>query len=122
MDFIEAAKKGDVPLIIELIDKGADINTPDKDGYTALMYVVRYNYVWLAKILIKAGANVNAQDDGGRTALMWTTLYDYPLQIAELLIEGGADINIVDKTGRTVFDFAIMEDKPELINLLKKYK
>jgi ankyrin repeat protein len=32
MDFIEAAKKGDVPLIIELIDKGADINAPDKDG------------------------------------------------------------------------------------------
>jgi ankyrin repeat protein len=119
MDFIEAAKKGDVPLIIELIDKGADINAPDKDGYTALMYAVRYNYVWLAKILIKAGIDVNAQDAGGRTALMWTTLYNYPLQMAELLIEAGADVNIKDKKGQTVFDFAVMEDKPELIKLLK---
>jgi hypothetical protein len=33
-----------------------------KMDYTALMYVVRYNYVWLAKILIKAGVDVNAQD------------------------------------------------------------
>ena len=121
MDFIEAAKKGDVPLIIELINKGVDINAPDKDGYTALMYAVRNNYVWLAKILIKAGIDVNAQDAGGRTALMWTTLYDYPLQMVELLIEGGADVNIKDKTGRTVFDFAIREDKSELINLLKKH-
>jgi len=122
MDFIEAVKKGDVPLIIELIDKGVDINVPDKDGYTALMYVVRYNYVWVDKMLIKAGANVNAQDDGGRTALMWTTLYDYPLQIAELLVEAGADVNIKNKKGETVFDFAITEDKPELTNLFKKCK
>lgn len=122
MDFIEAAKKGDVSLIIELIDKGVDINTPDKDGYTALMYSVRYNLVWLAKILIESGVNVNAQDAGGRTALMWTTLYNYPLEMAKLLIESGADVNIKDKTGRTVFDFAIREDKSELINLLKKCK
>jgi ankyrin repeat protein len=122
MDFIEAAKKGDVPLIIELINKGADIDALDKDGNTALMYAVRNNYVWLAKILIKAGIDVNAQDAVGRTALMWTTLYNYPLQMAELLIEGGADVNIEDKTGRTVFDFAIREDKFDLINLLKKSK
>ena len=122
MDFIKAAKKGDVPLIIELINKGANINAPDKDGYTALMYAVRNNYVWLAKILIKSGADVNAQDAEGRTALMWTTLYNYPLQMAELLIEGGADVNIKDKTGHTVFYFAFREDKFDLMIIIIQAK
>lgn len=122
MSFIETVKKGDVPLIIELINKGADVNAPDKDGNTALMYTVRNNHVWLAKILIKTGADVNAQDAEGRTALMWTTLYNYPVQMAELLIEGGADVNIKDKTGRTVFNFAIGEDKFDLMIILIQAK
>jgi|JI7StandDraft_1071085.scaffolds.fasta_scaffold52841_1 uncharacterized protein len=124
MNFIEAISANNIPsnnisLIKQLLNSGADINTPDKDGYTALMYSVRYNLVWLAKILIESKVDVNAQDAGGRTALMWTTLYNYPLQMAKLLIEEGADINIKDKKDRTVFDFAVMEDKPELIKLLK---
>jgi ankyrin repeat protein len=127
MNFIETIAANNIPssntsLIKQLLNSGADINTPDKDGYTALMYSVRYNLVWLAKILIESKVDLNAQDAGGRTALMWTTLYNYPLEMAKLLLEAGADVNIKDKTGHTVFDFAIREDKSELINLLKKCK
>ena len=50
-----------------LVDKGADIDTPDDDGDTPLIGTACYNdernALKIAEILVKAGANINTQED-----------------------------------------------------------
>jgi ankyrin repeat protein len=53
-----------------LLAHGADVNTTDSEGNTALMRAVRFRNPQLVKILIEHHANVNAKSSTGDTALM----------------------------------------------------
>jgi len=57
-----------------LIDKGADVNAKDQNGYTALILVAgmkRKISISIAKLLIDNCADANAKDKNGKTAWMW---------------------------------------------------
>ena len=58
MNLIEEVKKGNIENVKLLIDAGVDANVADKDGYTALMWAVRYGYTEVVKLLIDAGADI----------------------------------------------------------------
>jgi ankyrin repeat protein/thiol-disulfide isomerase/thioredoxin len=60
---ITAIRQGKVALADFLLAHGADIDTRDSHGKTALMYAVQRNQVDVAKLLIARGANVLAQAD-----------------------------------------------------------
>lgn len=47
------------------------MNLQDKDGFTALMYSIYYNYDPITEYLIEHGADVNVRDKTGYTALWW---------------------------------------------------
>lgn len=49
--------------------QGADVNTADARGITALGLAVGYNKVPLVKVLIEGGADVSKTDAKGSTAL-----------------------------------------------------
>ena len=60
----EAAVVASAPLLEALLEAGADVESPNADGQTALMVVARTSQVDAARLLIQRGANVNAVERG----------------------------------------------------------
>jgi hypothetical protein len=57
------------------LDGGADVNSSDKDGVTALEAAVRLvGGLGCVRLLIDRGADVNAKDEYGQTALEWAAI------------------------------------------------
>jgi ankyrin repeat protein len=82
-------------MLSALLKAGADVESANDDGETALMTVARTGKVEAAKVLIKAGARVNAVETWrGQTALMWAASQRNP-DMVRLLLESGADPNAV---------------------------
>src|SRR4029453_7861288 len=76
---------------------GADPESPNADGQTALMVLARTSNVEAAKMLLKKKANVNAVEKWhGQTALMWAAAQDQP-EMVKLLVKHGADVNARSK-------------------------
>lgn len=60
----------DPSLMFLLLDAGANVNSQDNNGFTALMFASEYGDTKLARILIDAGADVNIKNNNGDTSLI----------------------------------------------------
>ena len=74
-----AAQQGQSGVVKLLIDRGADLNSKDSAGRTALMLVAEEGIgessgkqSEIAHLLLSSGVNVNLRDNNGDTALMRT--------------------------------------------------
>jgi ankyrin repeat protein len=95
-------------MVEALLKAGADANSFQAEGQTALMTAARAGSVDAVKLLLDHGAEVNAKESWrGQTALMWATAENHPA-VVQLLVDHGADVNIVSG----VFDFREMKVKP----------
>ena len=84
---------GNAAVLAALLDGGADVESSNSDGQTALMVVARGGNTAAAKLLIERGANVNAREQRkGQTALMWAVAQSHPAMV-DLLIASGAEID-----------------------------
>ncbi len=84
-----AAARGDTDIIRMLLAAGADANSANGEGQTALMVVARTGSVEAAQLLLRRGANVHARENwGGQTALMWAAAQSQPAMIRLLLAKG----------------------------------
>lgn len=72
MTIVEAATRGDLVLVKSLLEQGANVNTTNSEGRTALTAAVIGNYLEIAKLLIDAGANPDLQDSQRNNALLVT--------------------------------------------------
>lgn len=72
-DLIDEAKNGDTAAIQRALDAGADINTRNEDGMTALMAAAIFNRYNAVKLLLDKGADKNLKDQNGLTALRWAS-------------------------------------------------
>ena len=87
-------KLGDLELVEQLLDAGANVESPNGDGQTALMLAARIGALDVAKLLVEHGANVNANEAWrGQTALMWAVDGNFP-ELTQFLIDKGADVNV----------------------------
>ena len=68
--FIHAARDGDVRLLTQMIDSGADVNAIYASGWTALMTAALYDRHEVASALIARGADPRLQNDTGWAALL----------------------------------------------------
>ena len=100
-DLCKAAKDGDYKQIKALIAAGADVNSIDCAGLTALIQGV--GHVHVITVLIAAGSDVNLREDNDRTALMWAARLGIPESVNALLA-AGATVLAKDKRGRTALD------------------
>ena len=102
------------PVIDTLIENGADVNTRDKQGRTALMLAAMDNPdPGVAYALIKNGAKVNARTpDTGQTALFFAVQYSTNPEIVILLLNKGSDQNIKDVFSKTAYDY--MDRNPKI--------
>lgn len=84
---MKAAKAGNDWQVKSLIEAGAKINEKDKDGWTALMYAVRYQEgLECVQLLIDAGADVKVSNNYGSSALILASCYNNNPDILKKLL------------------------------------
>lgn len=109
----------DYPISIEktvllLIKSGAEVNKPDKNGKTPLMYAVRWNPE-IIRLLVNVGAEINAVDNNGWSVLMHAA--KQPVSF-DILVKLGADTTLRNNEGKTAFD--ILYSDRDMKNLYNK--
>jgi predicted Ser/Thr protein kinase len=114
---IIAAARGDLQITTSLLDRGADVNARDGQGWTALLGAVDRGDQTIVEMLLDRGADVNAQDDQGWTALSGAADRGHH-EIARLLLERGADVNAARESGVTSLMIAASRGDHELVQML----
>ena len=83
------------------LDNGANINTRDNTGRTALSHAVSDSYYHntgnseIVEFLLENGADVNLSDNNDMTPLIWSVTYSN-IEFARILLENNANPNIPD--------------------------
>src|SRR6266853_6580982 len=115
-DLLVAIRNGDYAQVQRLLRAGADVNTADGDGTTALMHSVIESDVKMMKLLVESGANVNAKNSTESTALMYAATN---LAKARLLLDRGADAKATNKRSATPMNVAVLTyGSTPVLNLL----
>jgi len=97
---LNAAKNDDSVSIIKLLIQGADMETRDSNGRTALLLATHRNFVEVARVLIEAGADVNAMDSISDSPYLYAGA-EGRLQILRMTLEHGANLTSVNRYGGT---------------------
>ena len=114
----DAAERGDLEVVRTLLRDGADVNTAQSDGRTALHWAAIRNDIEIARTLLYAGATVRATTRlGGYTPLHLASRAG-SAEVAGLMLEAGADPNVFTSTGVTAMHFAADADAPAVVALL----
>ena len=97
---VDAAQRQDREEIRSLLQQGADVNTQQADGATALHWAAHWDDVESARLLIRAGADVKAVNDYAVTPLSLACLNGSAVMV-ESLLTAEADPNAAGLTGVT---------------------
>ncbi|MPM20137.1 hypothetical protein SDC9_66566 [bioreactor metagenome] len=118
---IWAAFHNNIALINWLVEKGANINHQDRNGYTALHFVTQEKRFDCAELLIDKGADLELSDNHGNTPL-WTAIFNSrgENQIVKLLIKHGANPDHINNHQRTPRKLAEMIQGFDLSSLEKQ--
>ena len=130
MQLIKAVQEQNIKIVSELLEKGANINHKDKDGYTALLHAVKIeasNLDYLAvtrkeeiiQELLNRGAKIDDKDEEGNTVLM-IVIEDGYKNIAQDLINKGADLDTQNDDGNTAFTIAAAKNYEGIMRSIVK--
>ncbi len=129
---IKAAARGDVGVVSALLDNGANVNTADSKGSSALLYsldsenlahgeereTLPQRRLEVARLLLLAKSiDVNAQNSDGETALLRAVRLSNSDMI-RLLLAQKADVNRSDVFGDTPVTLAYASGNAEIEKLL----
>lgn len=95
-----AARTGDIEAVKKQLAAGGNVNTPEADGTSALLWAAYQSSPELVQLLLKSGADVNAANAFGVTPLLQAARYGDAATISELL-KGGADRKKAEREGET---------------------
>ena len=97
-----ASLKGLLPVVVKLIERGADVNKP---GWAPLHYAATKGHLDVMNVLLENHAYIDAASPNGTTPLMMAAMYGTPSAV-KLLLEAGADPALKNIQGLTAIDFA----------------
>ncbi|HEX5472427.1 MAG TPA: ankyrin repeat domain-containing protein, partial [Lacipirellulaceae bacterium] len=100
---IDAAYRGDLKSVKDLLAKGAPVDFHDGSSGTPLMYAV--GHMDMIKALVEAGANINERSRLGRTPLMWAA-NDGHIDVIRYLLKKGANPALLDDNGESAAGLA----------------
>ncbi|XP_055630717.1 protein phosphatase 1 regulatory subunit 12A-like isoform X5 [Toxorhynchites rutilus septentrionalis] len=112
--FLAACVAGDKEEVSRLLETGADIDTANVDGLTALHQACIDDNLDMVEFLVQNGADVNRKDNEGWTPLHATSSCGF-LSIARYLIENGADLTAINSDGELALDLACSDAMEDLI-------
>ncbi|KAL7092388.1 hypothetical protein ACP275_12G161900 [Erythranthe tilingii] len=112
-----AARKGELRMIVRLLDNGALINGRDQNGWTGLHRAAFKGRADVARTLIEKGIDVNAKDECGYTALH-CAVESGQVDVIELLVKKGADIEARTNKGVSALQIAESLHYPGIVRIL----
>ncbi|KAK3245162.1 hypothetical protein CYMTET_45253 [Cymbomonas tetramitiformis] len=92
----------------ELLEKGAEVDTEDREGRTALTVALAFGQEAAARALLEAGAGVNA---GSGQRPLHAAAEKGTLEMVRELVEKGAEVGVEDGEGRTALTVALAGGK-----------
>ena len=95
----QAVQDGDIDGLKAALDAGADVNTRDGRGWTALMHAANQGYTLMVEPLLDAGANPDVRAADGATALFMAARRG-DSEIVAALLKAGADPSIKGPKGK----------------------
>ena len=115
-----AATYGPAEMVTLLIEAGADLEQPGRDGMHPLHNAVFAGRTEIVALLIQRGAAVDARERRGRTPLYsFACTSGSDIEIARMLLAAGADPKIEDDEYReTALNCAVETGNLELVELL----
>jgi uncharacterized protein len=117
-EIADAAMAGNTSVVRALLEKKADVNTPQVDGTTALHWAVQSNNLEMTEMLLRAGAAVSAANQLG-AAPMQLAAINGNAGILERLIKAGADSNArLSPTGDTALMIAARSGALDAVKVL----
>ena len=118
-NILAVAGGGYVKLLEMLLDAGADVNTTNEDGDTALIYASDGGHVSCISLLLDRGACPDARESSGCTALMIASRGGHVASI-ERLLAAGVDVNAKDNGGRNSLVMAAEGGHIAAVEILEK--
>lgn len=115
---IWAAQSGLVEVAEALPAAGADINSVDDIGQTALTRAIEILDIPMVTTLLTAEPDLEVVDADGRTVAMIVSELGRP-DIAQLLIAAGADFNVRDADGNSTVMLTMMSAGDEQFDIIK---
>ncbi|CAH8624699.1 unnamed protein product [Heterobilharzia americana] len=115
--FLRAARAGNLPKVLELLNTVTDINISNTNGLNALHLASKEGRTDVVHELLSHGASVSLITKKGNTALHIASLAGH-LDIVKLLIDYGADVNAQSQNGFTPLYMSAQENHVEVVHLL----
>ncbi len=99
-DIVTLVANNQADLVMQSIANGGDVNAPQADGTTALMYAAYLGDAELVAALVAAGAETNVSNDYGSSAILEASITG-ATDVLEILLAHGADANWRNPEGET---------------------
>jgi len=109
-DLMVAAANNETEKVLDLLSKGMDVNTTDRDGTNLTMIAARTNNHQLLEFLLKNRASLMKRNKYGDDALMLSA-YNGDLEAVKLLVQAGA---MIDHEGWTALHYAAFQGHAEV--------
>ncbi|XP_070510459.1 protein phosphatase 1 regulatory subunit 12A isoform X3 [Cardiocondyla obscurior] len=112
--FLAACAASDKEEVVRLLQKGADINTGNVDGLTALHQACIDDDLDMVEFLVEQGADIDRGDNEGWTPLHATASCGF-ISIAKYLIEQGCNLAAVNNDGELALDIAESDEMEDML-------
>ncbi|VGO19705.1 ankyrin repeat domain-containing protein [Pontiella sulfatireligans] len=110
---LHAIAKGDPDDVFNHLLLGADVNEPNKQGWTPLHFATVRGKTACAEVLIAKGATLDPRTGTKKTPLHFAGERGF-FEITELLVESGADLTAQDDEGWSPLHYAAEKDKVDV--------
>ena len=115
----DAAQRRDLDAVRRLLRQGADVNTAQGDGMTALHWAVQHGDVEIGKVIVYAGGDVHAGTRIGRYTPLHMAARSADAGFVTLLLEANADPNAATtNSGATPLHLAAASGDPRVVTEL----